>query len=313
MREEHFSPFRVTSYLLFYYGMGLLAALLISPPVYNGLLWLGRQYDALEFLRQLNFSKVANRCLLLAIITATPFMMRRLGMRGRADMGFAPCSVWRKHLFSGYGLGVITLLPILLLAWLSNAYGIDEREMNWGLPLKMLGTFFGALLIGYVEEWLFRGVIFGMFKRGYGIWIGAIIASIIFSSLHFARPSMAAPVVHAHWYSAFTLLPNLFTWQDFYWTYEGYKIYSLFFMGTTLSLAYVYFKNLYFCIGIHAGWVWAMRLGDYCFRGRNHEVMHLLFGPSAGVVKSGLVLLLALGCTVLIAGAVLRAGRSRAG
>ncbi len=148
----------------------------------------------------------------------------------------------------------------------------------------------GAILVGYIEEFLFRGAVFGMLKKMLGVWAGAMLASLLFAAVHFAAPDPPVGVVYGHWYSGFRMLPHMISPLDIRWT-NGFMFVSLFLMGMVLCLLYDHYKNLYVAIGLHAGWVWIMRIGIY-FMDRDRMQHLMLFGASMTVPKSLIAVLL---------------------
>jgi hypothetical protein len=64
-------------------------------------------------------------------------------------------------------------------------------------------------------------------------------------------------------------------------------------MGVTLCLYYEKQGHLFFVIGLHGGWVWAMRLGGH-YLDRNREMLEPLFGRGDLIAKSPLALLVVL-------------------
>jgi membrane protease YdiL (CAAX protease family) len=265
---------------------------LLAPLLFNVLLWLGRNVEAFAGLRQLPFEKVTSRCVLLSVLGGAFVMMRCAGLTTAGKQGFRRGARWKGAVGRGFLMGGVTMALLLAAAWLTDAYVLRAGGMTGKLWLKTVGNLVGAMLIGYIEEWLFRGVIFGSLRKAMGVIAAALISSAFFSAVHFARPENPVGVVYGHWYSAFQLMPHLFSSGDFYWGHEGYKAFTLFFMGLTLCLFYAWRGDLYFIIGLHAGWVWVMRIGDYIFDDRNREVLPRLFGPTPGIAKSGLALLM---------------------
>lgn len=281
---------------------------LLTPWIYNVLIWLGRSFELLQFLRNLSFERVASRCLLLAFLVASVLMIKVAGLRGREHQGFARGTHWLRSMLIGVGLGLVSLGLMLVVAWGIGAYTIEPFTSKIATRIGL--ALITGLTVGYLEEWLFRGVIFGAMREAIGVWSGAVLASLLFAAIHFAKPDAPFSTVKAGWDSAFRLMPYCYTWQDFYWPYEGYKIYLLFFMGLTMCFLYARYGSVYLCIGLHAGWVWAMRAGDFLFDERVTDIYPRLFGPTPGVVKSGVALIVSVVfCAASMALYVRRPGR----
>lgn len=276
------------------FALSVMAGGLMAPLLYNLLVGLGRGASCCSVLRETEFEKVTSRCVLLAVLGGAFLMMRCAGMTTLEKQGFQRGVRWKSLLAGGFAAGILSMALLLVLAGVTGAY--LPGAVGWGAKLwiKMAGNLIGAVLVGYMEEWLFRGVIFGTLRKAMGVLAAVLVSSVFFSLVHFARPENPVGVVFGHWDSAFRLMPYMFTYDDIRWGYEGYKMATLFFMGVTLCFFYAYFRNLYFIIGLHTGWVWIMRLGDAVFDDRNTAVLSHWFGPTPGVVKSGVALVMSI-------------------
>jgi len=268
---------------------------LLAPPIYNGLISAGRSFESVSLLREVEFEKLVSRCVLISVLIGAFLMMRCAGLVTLEKQGFRRGVQWKTRLAVGFILGMASMAILLAAGGLTGAY-VPGGESIWSVRfcLKMLGNLVGALLVGFIEEWLFRGVIFGTLRKAVGVAVAVLIASVFFSVVHFARPENPFGIVHASWDSAFRLMPYMFTYDDIRWSYEGFKMATLFFMGVSLCYFYARFRNLYFVIGLHAGWVWIMRFGDAFFDDRNQQILPYCFGPTPGIAKSGVALAMSL-------------------
>ncbi len=273
---------------------------LVAPWVFNGVVALGRTAPWLASLRDTEFEGVVSRCALAAILIGAIPAVRVCGLTNRAAVGFPRGVAWRGWLLRGLGLGVGTMVLGICSGWLFHAYLWTPGALNAGFWGRAAGYLVGAMLVGYIEEYFFRGVIFGILRRGLGVWPGALLASLIYAGLHFAKPEVPIGVAHAHWYSGFEMLPYLFTRNDFLWEHSGYMFWTLWLMGLSLCLFYAAQRHLYFCIGLHAGWVWIMRSGVKLFE-RNWGYLDPAYGPSMVISKSGIALGMAAGFAAIAA------------
>ncbi|MBD2167447.1 CPBP family intramembrane metalloprotease [Calothrix membranacea FACHB-236] len=160
--------------------------------------------------------------------------MSSLGLRSLSDYGFvANISILSSLLF-GFSLGVMSLTIVFIgqfwLGW------CKWQESNFKLILpNLLPILLVALLVGAIEELVFRGFLLTELAREYPIWLAAIISSLIFALLHLV------------WEQRETIpqLPGLWL------------------MGMVLVLArFAERGNLGIAWGLHAGWVWAIATID---------------------------------------------------
>jgi uncharacterized protein len=269
------------------FAASLLLGGLLAGPVYNLVLWVGRNFQSLESLRDVEFERVASRCVLIVFLLSAAFVSRKVGMRGWRGIGFLPDRNWWRLAGAGLLIGSVATASIFLTGWALGAYGLRD-VLEHGAIGKSVVYFGGALLVGVIEEGLFRGVLFGALRRGIGFWGGAVIASLIFSSVHFAKPRPPVGTVYGHWHSGLDLISHMFNTVDLGPQFFPLAL-TLFFLGMVLCAFYQRTGSLYFSIGLHAGLVWLMRIGGYFFE-RNGARLPWLFGDSDAVSKSYIAL-----------------------
>jgi membrane protease YdiL (CAAX protease family) len=274
---------RLLLWIVGLFAASLLIGALLAAPVFNVVLWLGRNFQSLESLRDVEFERVASRCVLIVLLLSFVPVLKRAGMRGWSDIGFPAYGSWWKPTGLGLLIGSAATALLFLGGWALGAYGIRDIAEHGAIG-KSLVYFFGALLVGFIEEGLFRGALFGALRRSIGFWGGAVIASVVFSAVHFAKPRPPISAVYGHWYSGFDLIPHMFNTVDL--GPQSFPLaLTLFFLGVVLCAFYQRFGSLYFSIGLHAGLVWLMRIGGY-FLERIEARMPWLFGDGDVVSKS---------------------------
>ncbi|MGA7937865.1 MAG: CPBP family intramembrane glutamic endopeptidase, partial [Kovacikia sp.] len=134
----------------------------------------------------------------------------------------------------GLCLGILGLVLLFgIETWLG---WIDWQQHNWNqilpflLPLLVVG-----LLVGVVEELVFRGFLLTQFQQDYPVWLATVSSSLIFALLHLVWEGRAAlPQLPGLWLMGMVLV--VARWVD----------------GGSLGLA----------IGLHAGWIWGMATLD---------------------------------------------------
>jgi len=117
-----------------------------------------------------------------------------------------------------------------------------------------------------------------------------VFSSVVFSLIHFARPDPVIGVAHAHWYSGLALLPDCFRFVHGADAYLPFMV-TLFLMGMCLCLVYEMTGSLYASIGVHAGWIFALRGMDLVVV-HDPEHVTMLFGGSGELAKSYAALIL---------------------
>lgn len=278
---------RLLLWIVCLFAVSLLLGALLAGPMFNFVLWLGRSFQSLESLRDVEFERVASRCVLIVLLLSFVPVSRRAGMGDWRGIGFVPDGNWWKLAGLGLLIGSAATAVIFFGGWVLGAFGVRE-VLEHGAIEKSVVYFVGALLVGFIEEALFRGVLFGALRRSVGFWGGAVIASLVYSAVHFAKPRPPVGTVYGHWYSGLELIPHMFNTVDMGPHFFPLAL-TLFLLGLVLCAFYQRTGSLYFSIGLHAGLVWLMRIGGY-FLERNEARLPWLFGDSDVVSKSYIAL-----------------------
>ncbi|MBV8276022.1 MAG: CPBP family intramembrane metalloprotease [Verrucomicrobia bacterium] len=132
--------------------------------------------------------------------------------------------------------------------------GLAEFKLRppWNLVPNLLLT---SLSVAVIEELLFRGVIFGLFRQNTSTWLAAIFVSAIFSIIHPLRPGStgAEPIT---WHSGFDLLLQAIQHLTEPLDLIGGFL-TIFVLGLVLAHATVKTGALWLPIGVHSGVVFA--------------------------------------------------------
>lgn len=192
-----------------------------------------------------------------------------------ADYGFVVNLDILKLFLLGFGLGILGLVIVFACQYGLNWCYVELSNLR--LVISTLPTIFlVALLVGGIEELVFRGFVFNTLERDFSLWVAAIASSIVFALLHLV------------WEQKETIpqLPGLWL------------------MGMVLVLARLAGDgNLGIAWGLHTGWVCAIALIDTnklitytgqvseWFTGKNQKPLAGLAGIIC-VLATGIILLL---------------------
>lgn len=151
-----------------------------------------------------------------------------------SDYGFVGNFSTLGFLALGFSLGVLSLAIVFGGQFGLGWYSFEKSNFKLLLPI-LLPIFLIALLVGGIEELVFRGFLFTELAQDYPVWVAAAISSLIFALLHLVwEQRETAPQ-----------LPGLWL------------------MGMVLVLArFASSGNLGLAWGLHAGWVWAIATID---------------------------------------------------
>jgi membrane protease YdiL (CAAX protease family) len=240
--------------LVIYIAVVFIGGALLAP-----WLWHLAQLFAPSFPRIANapFHRFLDRSFLIVALAGLWPVLRSLGVTSCRDIGIVLPYGQSKKLLGGLLLGFLSLAAVAGIA-----VGFGGRGMVQDLAAhKVVGIVFGAILTAVVvatlEEILFRGGIFGGLRRVLYWPFALLISSLIYALVHFLQPvELTGPVV---WSSGLVLLPQkLGGFADFHALAPGF--FSLTLAGVLLGLAYQRTGNLYFSIGLHAGWIFCLKI-----------------------------------------------------
>jgi membrane protease YdiL (CAAX protease family) len=136
--------------------------------------------------------------------------------------------------------------------------------MDWEVSiLNILSLFITALIagliIGFIEETLFRGAMLSAIKKQNSTVFAIVVTSLIYSLVHFIQPDIEMDPNTLNWASGFILvkdaLPGL---ADLTHIFDS--LIALFLAGVLLSIVRLRTNRIALCIGIHAGWVIAIKV-----------------------------------------------------
>ncbi len=227
----------------------LVGGALLAPPLY----WAVQAAIAsgwLLVLQKYGFQKYFNRSLLVSAVVLLWPMVRWLGVKGWAPAVFRgdPWG-WRRTGW-GFGLGAVAMAA-LGAGYVWAGFYHWTGCPSWGVWMKALVS---ALVVGCLEESLFRGAIADLAERSGGRALALWGTSALFAGVHFLKPDPSAKIEVVGWGSGFELVPRMFYQfsEPLLWL-GGFG--TLWVFGLVLGLAVRRTGSLWLSIGIHAGLV----------------------------------------------------------
>lgn len=194
--------------------------------------------DGIEEAKPFHFLKIASRCLTISLFVVLIFYCYKYEKRSILSYGLDKNPLNTRLLVGGFLFGVLSMIVLISVNLYFNHSIISINH----LPKRFFGDLFFQLLIvfiiGFFEEWFFRGFVLQTLMEDLSILKSILVTSLFFAATHFIRPV-------SNWY---LLIPEFF---------------GLFLIGIILANAVVYTRSLYFSIGIHAGWVYIVKLDKY--------------------------------------------------
>ncbi|MFM5907918.1 MAG: lysostaphin resistance A-like protein [Novosphingobium sp.] len=156
----------------------------------------------------------------LMVVLAMKYLVARLGRQPHDDFPLPPALLdWARGLAIGSGLMAVAVG----IAALCGVY----RITGWGSSADLTIILFSAgLVAGFVEESIFRGVLFRWIEEMLGSWGALAITSLLFG--------------FAHWFN-----DNATVFSSLAIALEA---------GIMLGACYMLTRSLWLAVGLHMGW-----------------------------------------------------------
>lgn len=222
-----------------------------------------------------DFERIVSRSILILAVLLFYPTCKILKINNIASLGWVKNRAIHSLTLS-WILGFIMLIPISII-YFSCGFRIMEPA-----PITIIAFFsalisavISGLLIGVIEESVFRGLLQSQLSQNMNTLFALIIVSIIYSSVHFLQAPEHLNSLSVEWYSGFILLASAFGNFTNIGMFTDAWI-ALFLAGIFLSLVRLKTNNLIWCIGIHAGWVAHIKLfKEFTDRDNSASCAHL--------------------------------------
>ncbi|MFT4175378.1 MAG: CPBP family intramembrane metalloprotease [Luteolibacter sp.] len=296
----------------------LLLAAAIAPWLYQAGKWLAASAEAnqlpaiLEWLGaacgRSKFGRFFSRALMASALLLLPVLLYRVKAIRRREgirLPASPSVTWQNAVAQ-------ILIAIVISAGLLLALGAVLEAIGAYIPSRkapafgklLTGIVPTALIVAFLEEWLFRGLMLGLWLRFTRPLAACVGCSLVFAFVHFLSPPSGVVIADpAHPLTGFELLGSIlghFSDPQFFVT----DFLTLFVIGMILAGARLQTGKLWFPIGLHAGWVMAYKGFEKMHRAvEDHPLRPWGVGET---LRSGALPLLTLCLTALICYAVIR-------
>jgi membrane protease YdiL (CAAX protease family) len=154
------------------------------------------------------------------LFTLYKLVIRKLGDRNHDDLELPGAVRW---FLLGAGGGALLITAVVGIAALLGVYRVAAWEMGDDFAMIMVQ---GGILAGFVEELIFRGVLFRWLEEVGGSWAALALTSLLFGLAHAANDGATVISTVAIMFEA----------------------------GILLGAAYMYARSLWLPIGLHFAW-----------------------------------------------------------
>ncbi|MDZ4785221.1 MAG: CPBP family intramembrane glutamic endopeptidase [bacterium] len=163
---------------------------------------------------------------------------------------------WKKPVFFGIliSLGISTLLLPFVVASGELEWAIKDFSFYLKAVPKVVAA---AFLVGILEEVFFRGLILNTLTTKLSKFSSVILVSFFYAGVHFISPSKSWLYPGYSWNIGFSYLSELFS--IIFIPQNLAPFCGLLLIGITLGTTAILTSNLWLCIGLHAGWIFAAK------------------------------------------------------
>jgi membrane protease YdiL (CAAX protease family) len=272
-----------------------------------------------KVLSESDFGRYFNRAMLVASLVCVVPLLRSLQLSfSRAGLGLRRNRCWWMHLSGGFVLAGGLLFAIGFVYIQMGLFSTElvrgdvskpHQPFTWKAVGKFLQQGFGASLL---EEVLFRALLLGALLRAMGPFKAALVVTFFFAIVHFLVPPPGLHIADADIGagSGFWMIGQIFA-RFGNPVFIAAEFATLFAVGAVLAWSRLRTGSLWLGIGLHAGWVFALKLyNHHTFVRREYQPDLVL--PYVGMdLKIGLIPLVTVCLTGVIAAIALRAGARR--
>ena len=222
--------------------------------------------------------------MLIVVLAAYKLIIVRLGEHPKDDLPGRPAL---RYTSIGVAIGFAIMALAVGVAAALGVYRIVGPGDASRLVLELVTV---AIMPGFMEELLFRGILFRWIEEFGGSWAALAVTSALFGLAHIMNPN-------ATWFSSFAIAVEA---------------------GVLLGGAYMLTRNLWLAMGLHAGWNFTQgEIFDVPVSGLDEHGLvqaklsgpELLTGGQFGLEASIIALVLATGLGVYLVMLAVKRGR----
>ncbi len=223
------------------------------------------------------FHRYVNRCLLVGAVLGLFPLVRSLGIRSWASLGWVMPTQEFRRLTTGLTLGFASLALAAAVPLMAGVRALQFEAPILELLRHLLNAALSAVVVAVLEELLFRGAVFGALRRVHGFTLAALLSSALYSLVHFFdRPP--APEIIGAWTGWVTLGAMLHGFTEMDQLLPGFL--SLAVAGWVLSWCREQTGSLTVGIGLHAGWIFWLKSFGFLTRDTHNPGTSAFWGTA---------------------------------
>lgn len=214
--------------------------------------------DGSSYLASKPYTKFFDRSRWFCVLIILPFLFWKCRVTSFQAAGFIRPFAKTTGKWFAYGIGMIVIIYASSAAL--GAIELKPEASASGFLSNLGNALLAGILVGLLEEAVFRGLVFRMFYTALKPIPAIILSSVFFAVLHFKASAEAftdsSPQeigLYEGFYTAWAMMAALVTEFDF--TYLA----SIFLVGILLHQVFLLTSNLWANAALHAGWVFTIK------------------------------------------------------
>jgi len=231
-------------FFVFYFLIASALAAIIAPVLFH---LFGN--DAYKF-----ESWVTRSALLLLVLGMYP-CFKYFGLSLQQIGHNTPKDKVRKQVFTGFAVG-LAILSIVIASILILDIRVLSSDANLGIKL-ILKALLAGVVVALIEETLFRGLFFTLAKKWHNSITAVLVSSFFYALLHFIKPRQNIDQNNLSFSSGFEVIINAFQGLA---NLQIDDFLALFTVGILLALVRLRTQSLIYCMGLHASWVFLIKI-----------------------------------------------------
>jgi hypothetical protein len=258
----------------------LLALALVAGAALAYPLWL-----LVELFASQPIHRVMHRSAMLAALIGVIWLTRRMHLTNRRALGYGlERRRFIRQMLAGWLIGAAIMVPLMLMLLQLEVRILKPQFAAPSVLLEAaLAGVATGLVVAFIEETFFRGVLFNAVERESGAVAAIVLPSVLYAALHFLDGRLRIPASEVDWSSGFAVLGRIF---------ERYgeplvlidSFLALFGVGVLLAVVRWRTGSIAATLGMHAAWVWIIKFVDKTSRVNPEAPANWLVGSYDGVI-----------------------------
>jgi|TARA_R110002096_G_scaffold6991_1_gene31158 membrane protease YdiL (CAAX protease family) len=235
---------KATLFFVFYFLTASVLAALIAYPLFLA-------FGTNEYRFEKWVTRAALLFLILGLIPCFKFFKLSLNAIGHNN---TYGNFFKKTSF-GFISGLLILgVVVFTLIVLDIRVLSEDAQFTWKLVSKAL---LAGIVVALIEETLFRGLFFKLSQQWHNGFTAVVVSSFFYAILHFIKPIEHIDQNLLYIGTGFEVIVNAFKAVAFM-PLDDFL--ALFVVGAFLALVRLQTRTLAYCIGLHASWVFLIKI-----------------------------------------------------